>query len=195
MFFILPFLLFCFFFLLFFFFFNDTATTEIYTLSLHDALPFWTLPYDRASRSRINGLGDAGFAFLNTSDPQPDGGGYLGAAVLALKTIGAQNILVSWRGGTVATNDRVYAIRLQYRIGGTNAWRDVPDASGQSVEYVRNPVAGHSQSLGPVPLPGEMNDQSYVQLRWKYYYVTGASGPRPQLRVDDILLTAAVPIF
>ena len=25
--------------LFFFFFFNDTATTEIYTLSLHDALP------------------------------------------------------------------------------------------------------------------------------------------------------------
>src|SRR5256885_6176635 len=28
-------------FCLFFFFFNDTATTEIYTLSLHDALPIW----------------------------------------------------------------------------------------------------------------------------------------------------------
>src|SRR5256885_8344197 len=27
--------------LLFFFFFNDTATTEIYTLSLHDALPIF----------------------------------------------------------------------------------------------------------------------------------------------------------
>src|SRR3989442_10137689 len=27
--------------LVFFFFFNDTATTEIYTLSLHDALPIW----------------------------------------------------------------------------------------------------------------------------------------------------------
>src|SRR2546429_8254026 len=26
---------------LFFFFFNDTATTEIYTLSLHDALPIY----------------------------------------------------------------------------------------------------------------------------------------------------------
>src|SRR6185437_16959032 len=24
------------------FFFNDTATTEIYTLSLHDALPIWS---------------------------------------------------------------------------------------------------------------------------------------------------------
>src|SRR4029079_19837954 len=27
-----------------FFFFNDTATTEIYTLSLHDALPIWCGP-------------------------------------------------------------------------------------------------------------------------------------------------------
>src|SRR2546430_13639661 len=30
-----------FFFVFVFFFFNDTATTEIYTLSLHDALPIW----------------------------------------------------------------------------------------------------------------------------------------------------------
>ena len=29
----------------FFFFFNDTATTEIYTLSLHDALPISPLVY------------------------------------------------------------------------------------------------------------------------------------------------------
>src|SRR5690349_24332875 len=39
MFFFFIFLFFIFFF--FFFFFNDTATTEIYTLSLHDALPIW----------------------------------------------------------------------------------------------------------------------------------------------------------
>src|SRR2546429_6795084 len=30
-------------FVYFFFFFNDTATTEIYTLSLHDALPIFVL--------------------------------------------------------------------------------------------------------------------------------------------------------
>src|SRR3989442_2826797 len=34
-----------------FFFFNDTATTEIYTLSLHDALPIW----DRATTATIGG--------------------------------------------------------------------------------------------------------------------------------------------
>src|SRR6266566_6077340 len=35
----------------FFFFFNDTATTEIYTLSLHDALPIlaWMWPPDNTS--------------------------------------------------------------------------------------------------------------------------------------------------
>src|SRR2546429_3613026 len=37
-----------------FFFFNDTATTEIYTLSLHDALPISESPRD--DRSRPPGL-------------------------------------------------------------------------------------------------------------------------------------------
>src|SRR3712207_9534396 len=32
------------------FFFNDTATTEIYTLSLHDALPIWRQPSCRSPR-------------------------------------------------------------------------------------------------------------------------------------------------
>src|SRR2546430_12358687 len=36
---------------LFFFFFNDTATTEIYTLSLHDALPIWSRRDPAANRS------------------------------------------------------------------------------------------------------------------------------------------------
>src|SRR2546429_2107346 len=43
-----------------FFFFNDTATTEIYTLSLHDALPI--------SRARS---GQHGHGVLATSAPSP----------------------------------------------------------------------------------------------------------------------------
>src|SRR3712207_8963588 len=38
--------------LLLFFFFNDTATTEIYTLSLHDALPIWPTSAWSARRPR-----------------------------------------------------------------------------------------------------------------------------------------------
>src|SRR3989337_3953077 len=42
-----------------FFFFNDTATTEIYTLSLHDALPIWAdrPPVRRRLAGRLSGPG------------------------------------------------------------------------------------------------------------------------------------------
>src|SRR5258707_8718019 len=44
-----------------FFFFNDTATTEIYTLSLHDALPIWICPRGHAARPgrELSGTADA----------------------------------------------------------------------------------------------------------------------------------------
>src|SRR3712207_8011764 len=37
-----------------FFFFNDTATTEIYTLSLHDALPIYPFPDNRIPPERLD---------------------------------------------------------------------------------------------------------------------------------------------
>src|SRR5436305_5730667 len=49
-----------------FFFFNDTATTEIYTLSLHDALPIFTKIYaasDTPAGIRI--LKHAGFQIIS----------------------------------------------------------------------------------------------------------------------------------
>src|SRR5436305_11201039 len=39
-----------------FFFFNDTATTEIYTLSLHDALPICDRALERYRQLSANGL-------------------------------------------------------------------------------------------------------------------------------------------
>src|SRR5689334_24662136 len=42
-----------------FFFFNDTATTEIYTLSLHDALPISTRRCTSAARSSRGGCSAA----------------------------------------------------------------------------------------------------------------------------------------
>src|SRR5256885_15252620 len=43
-----------------FFFFNDTATTEIYTLSLHDALPISSINFIESSFGRNNGPSSAG---------------------------------------------------------------------------------------------------------------------------------------
>src|SRR5436305_9320310 len=42
-------------FVAFFFFFNDPATTKIYTLSLHDALPISAIGSPRRSRPRCSG--------------------------------------------------------------------------------------------------------------------------------------------
>src|SRR5215204_1822377 len=51
---------------LFFFFFNDTATTEIYTLSLHDALPIST---SSPSRNTI----DRKPSHFGSKDSEPSG--------------------------------------------------------------------------------------------------------------------------
>src|SRR2546430_10822191 len=58
---------------MFFFFFNDTATTEIYTLSLHDALPI-SVRVVRAGRPGVgqgaHGLGDHPRSEEHTSELQ-----------------------------------------------------------------------------------------------------------------------------
>src|SRR2546429_6197897 len=73
---------------LFFFFFNDTATTEIYTLSLHDALPICPARSGGAAHSghRAHGLpgqrqdhADRKSTRLNSSH------GYISYAVFCLK--------------------------------------------------------------------------------------------------------------
>src|SRR2546429_2647229 len=69
--------------LYFFFFFNDTATTEIYTLSLHDALPICTAsrrvgwPWPGTAPPRNHG--DRKSTRLNSSH------GYISYAVFCLK--------------------------------------------------------------------------------------------------------------
>src|SRR6266853_2754102 len=56
----------------FFFFFNDTATTEIYTLSLHDALPIrpWIAQLTRRlCLDRLRGAGREATAELDELEP------------------------------------------------------------------------------------------------------------------------------
>src|SRR3989442_3436053 len=61
-----------------FFFFNDTATTEIYTLSLHDALPISQgrarRPLDAQEREH-RPLAGPHRGPRGTADPAPGGGG------------------------------------------------------------------------------------------------------------------------
>src|SRR5258708_30615158 len=62
--------------LFFLFFFNDTATTEIYTLSLHDALPilvfFKRLHLQSGFRSELLGQRQSLFGFVNIEPGERD---------------------------------------------------------------------------------------------------------------------------
>src|SRR2546425_2537147 len=55
-----------------FFFFNDTATTEIYTLSLHDALPICTIVFSGHRHSRAASTsGSTPISFASTCTMTP----------------------------------------------------------------------------------------------------------------------------
>src|SRR3989449_5679881 len=59
----------CFFHMLFYFFFNDTATTEIYTLSLHDALPI------SGGRAGLESVRRRRYDLVISDVRMPEGGG------------------------------------------------------------------------------------------------------------------------
>src|SRR5256886_15132756 len=74
-----------------FFFFNDTATTEIYTLSLHDALPISKLvgEYYCQVFTRSYGLETVSLRYFNVFGPRQDPGsqysGVISRFILALE--------------------------------------------------------------------------------------------------------------
>ncbi len=143
-------------------------------------------PYNNTARTRINALGEQGLSFINTGRERD-----LGGALMAVDTTGVTEGRVAWMAGTVTPNDRTYAIRLQYRIGTEGPFMDVRDGRDRPLEYVRNDVAGHVEAFGPVELPSEALGEPYVQLLWRYYRAWGDTGPRAELRLDDITVTCA----
>src|SRR6202034_4876540 len=93
--------------LLFFFFFNDTATTEIYPLSLHDALPIFHLaradrriPAERDSLEAARPVGDRKSTRLNSSHSS------ISYAVFCLKKTRAISVTVTSTSGALSKKIR-----------------------------------------------------------------------------------------
>ncbi|MFN6946946.1 MAG: CotH kinase family protein, partial [Cytophagaceae bacterium] len=149
----------------------------------------YILPYNLTSRTRIEGLGEDGIAFINTGTQNDlfvnTDGRDLGSAVLSLNTVDVDEAYVSFLASTMLPNSRVYGIRLQYRIDEESEFQDL-HLNGMSVDYQRNTSEGHMVDFKNIPLPLEMLDKEFVQLRWVYYYISGTSGPRAKLRLDNI---------
>lgn len=137
-------------------------------------------PYNNTRRTRINGLGEDGISFINTGRDRD-----LGGAILAIDTRGVTEANLEWLGGTILQNERIYAIRLQYRTSIDELFTDLTN-NNQVVEY----LTGQDDDVTVfenIQLPPDALGQEYVQLQWKYYHVIGNSGPRAELRIDDII--------
>jgi hypothetical protein len=165
----------------------DTPLQRAYAIPSGDAaVPADVdFPYAALSRTRINGRGSHGISFINTGR-----GRDVGSALLAIDTTGQHDIQLKWTAGTVAVNNRIYALSLQYRIDPANDWITVTK-NGSPVQYVRNELAGHEQVFGPITLPAELENQPYVQLQWRYHHVSGNMDSRAEIRLDDIVLGLA----
>ncbi|WP_298731909.1 Ig-like domain-containing protein [uncultured Chitinophaga sp.] len=117
------------------------------------------------------------------------------ALVLALNTSGQLNISFSYDVMTLrnpydgGSNTRINEVSLQYRIGSTGAFTNVPgtlyqnDTTQQTTSGLTTPQRLVNIA---VTLPPECSNQALVQLRWVNRQVSGA-GSRPGFAVDNIL--------
>ncbi len=147
----------------------------------------WISSYNLKSKARINGLGDLGFSFLTTSSAQ-EGDAYPGAAVLSLDTRGCQDVYLQWIARTIKANDRNYSIYLQYRIDTNSKFTNLAN-----IVYNASKNDGDYKEFREIRLPPECSNLPFMQIRWKYCYENdGSSGGRPQLAVDDIIISTNI---
>lgn len=177
----------------------------------------WGCVYNLNAGCAIKGKGANGVSFRNINTAQTDNcvpggptnnGRYVGIAVVGLNTLSRQNIQVSWVGRMLSAFvynnpapgspgnpvNRFYGIKCQYRLGQSGAFTDLP---ADSIFYCNaNDSTYHPQfyadSIGPVVLPGLCENQPLVQIRWIYFQYNSGAGPRPELGVDDIVITSDI---
>lgn len=156
----------------------------------------WHCGYDLASRPRFNGLDNQGVSFINTGSAQYDdcvsgtnaNNVFVGGIVAAVNT---QNIDSAKMEYTVqvltlgdGTTPRHYEVRLQYRTGLNEDFRDLTTPVAFSSE---NKTALDTARVS-FNLEQDMLNKANVQFRWLYYdlKVAGSGGTRPSFRLDDV---------
>lgn len=114
--------------------------------------------------------------------------------VLALNTSGQQNIAFQYDIMTLrnpyngGSNTRINEVTLQYRIGNSGGFTNVPGTLYQN-DTTTQTTSGVTTPQNPVNiaivLPPACDNQSLVQLRWVNRQISGA-GSRPSFAVDNI---------
>src|SRR5438445_2415249 len=125
-----------------FFFFNATATTEIYTLSLHDALPIYGSISERTAR-------------LSTPyEGRPNDYGILVMTEEELYAHARKAHLAGWQVGTHANGDVAIdtTLRVYERLQRENPRRD-PRFRLEHCTVVNDGLIARIKALGAIPTP------------------------------------------
>ena len=144
-----------------------------------------------ANQTNPNTLSNGGVAEFHLADPVValNGSGTADAPhlVIHLDATGRENITFSFRARDLdgSADNAVMQVAVQYRIGGSGAWTDLPAG------YIADATTGPS-SLGPdtlrtVTLPPAANGASDLQIR---IITTNAAGTDEWVGIDDIAVTS-----
>ncbi len=138
-----------------------------------------------ANFARIDGQGVNGFDFVNDITNNDHN---LGAFVVGLNTVGRTAIIVNWSGRGVSIGS-LYNVILQYRLSTVSAWTDISPISefvGTGGITATTPFTVNiSTATG-----GAVDNRPNVQVRWKYYYVSGVAS-LSKIRISAISITSS----
>lgn len=174
------------------FLWSENPSGSLYDVTA-DGTGLYNCGYDLGSRPRFNGNGEEGFSFITTGNAQynnctsgaADSDRYVGSAVIGLNTSGVSFARISWLNRLVTEGAREFGVRLQYRLGDSGAYSDFAG----SPEYTSTGKVEGDTATTNFVLPSVVLNQSEVYLRFVYYQTTEGSGNRPEMGVDDILIT------
>ncbi len=140
----------------------------------------YTGAYNVGTGNRFAGLDPSGIVMWNKSKTPAT----VGAIVLGLNSTGRTNLVVTFVAQAMAAGN-AYNLRLQYRVSSASAWIDVPGPV--EFVYVSAPSAQQNFSVNlSLATANAVDNRPDLQIRWKYYYVSGFSSSSNTLRIDEI---------
>lgn len=148
----------------------------------------YTAAYNLGTGNRFLGLGGQGIGMINRLKTPTT----VGAAVLGLNTTGRTNIVVSWQSQILGSGN-AYGIRLQYRITTASPWLDVPGP----IEYLYSLPVPNLQTISvnlSAATANAVDNRPNIELRWKFYYISGFSGVGCLLTLDEINVSSAATV-
>jgi hypothetical protein len=137
------------------------------------------------------GIGNGGVAEFHLADPvvalQGSGTADAPHLIIYLDATGRENIVFSFRARDIdgSADNAVQPVAVQYRIGGTGAWTDLP--AGYIADATTGPSTFGPDILRTVTLPAAANGASDLQIR---IITTNAAGVDEWVGIDDISVTS-----